>query len=100
MLYRQHESNEVGANSGWKSFKQRLSVMLQGDGFNKALQQADFIEQSNLAPIKLLRSSSRLSLLKLSLFSFQCRRQLSHKMFFFIICIIFAIKGYEYNEQK
>lgn len=97
MFYRQHESNEVGANSGFKSFLKRCSVITSGNGFDKALQQAKFIGQSHALPIKLLRSGSRISMLKLSLISFSCRRQLTHKIFFLLICFYFTIKGYKYN---
>jgi len=98
MLYRQHDSNEVGANSGLKSFLKRFSVITSGNGFDKALQQARFIGQSNVLPIALLIEGSRISMLKLSLISFSCRRQLSHKLFFLLICFYFSIKGYKHNN--
>jgi len=98
MLYRQHQSNEIGANSGFKSFFKRYLVITSGDGFDKALQQAKFIGQSNILPIDLLMSGSRTSMLRLSLISFSCRRQLAHKLFFLLICLYFSIKGYKYNN--
>jgi rhamnosyltransferase len=99
MLYRQHDSNEVGANSGFKSFLKRFSVIISGNGFDKSLQQARFIGQTNVLPIDLLSDGSRFSMLKLSLISFRCRRQFIHKLFFFIICFYFSIKGYKYNND-
>jgi len=100
MLYRQHSSNEVGANSGLKSFITRCSVMLKGDGFNKVIEQANFIGQVNLKPIKLLCSNSRFNFIKLFFMSFKCRRQFSHKLFFALVCLFFVVWGYKYESEK
>lgn len=100
MEYRQHSNNEVGANSGWLSFKSRLKVILSGDGFLKVVTQASLIGQSELEPLKLLRGRSRFSMLKLLFISWKCRRQLSHKVMLTVVCLLFVIKGYAYNEQN
>lgn len=98
MLYRQHDTNSVGANSGLSSFISRCSVISKGEGFNKVIEQSDFIGKQDL-PVTLLKSGSRRSMLRLSSMSFRCRRKKIDKLFFFIVCILFACKGYQYVEK-
>jgi rhamnosyltransferase len=98
MLYRQHELNVVGANSGWQGFFQRFSTIMNGDGFDKVLKQACFIGQGKSLPIKLISSNKRLGILQLFFISWKCRRQPSHKIMLSIACLIFFIIGYDSNE--
>lgn len=98
MKYRQHNSNEVGANSGWVSFKSRLKVILSGDGFLKVLTQATFIGQLDLKPIKLIKDKSRFSMFKLFFISWKCRRQFSHKIMLSVACLLFTITGCSYRD--
>lgn len=100
MKYRQHNNNEVGANSGWSSFKSRLKVILSGDGFIKVLTQASFIGQLDLKPMQLLNNNSRFSMFKLLLISWKCRRQLSHKILLSLACLIFIILGCPSHDSK
>lgn len=100
MKYRQHSSNEIGANLGWASFKSRLNVVLSGDGFFKVLTQAAFIGQLDVEPIKLLNKRSRFSMFKLFLISWKCRRALSHKVMLSVACLLFVITGFPNREPK
>ena len=100
MRYRQHSCNEVGANTGWNSFISRLKVILDGDGFSKVLKQASFIGQSEVFPIKLIQSKQRVSMFKLFLISWKCRRQFSHKLMLAVACLLFTIKGGAYSEKN
>ena len=93
MLYRQHDSNVVGANSGWKGFIARFASVLNGDGFYQALQQAKFIGQDKNLPIELITSNSRVSMFKLCFVTHKCRRKLSHKVMLSAVCFFFFIKG-------
>lgn len=98
MLYRQHCSNEVGANSGIKAFTTRAKTMLRGDGLKEVMSQASFIGQSDLPPIKYL-TDGRIGALKLALLSFSLRRKFTHKLFclfyFLILSVIgLKLKGY------
>jgi rhamnosyltransferase len=97
MKYRQHASNEVGANVGLKGFISRWRVLMSGDGFAKVVAQAAFIGQEDSYPIQLIKSKHRMSMLKLLLVSRQCRRQKLHKLVLAIICFIFFIKGCDYD---
>lgn len=100
MLYRQHELNVVGANTGWNGFFTRIKTILTGDGFNKALDQAEFIGQNDCKPIKLISDKKRLGMFHLSFLAFQCRRKSSHKVFFLVACLFFCLKGFNNNEKK
>ncbi|TRX57190.1 glycosyltransferase [Thalassomonas sp. M1454] len=93
MLYRQHGNNEVGANSGWKSFYQRLKVVTKGDAFKNLIIQADFLRQHNLPPIKLIKNNSRFSFFKLAFYAKSCRRKPFHQFLFLCMCLIFFVKG-------
>jgi rhamnosyltransferase len=93
MAYRQHGGNEVGANSGFNSMLYRMKNVLSGDGINKVLEQAVFLNITETKPLKLLNSGSRWDLFKLALTSFKYRRKYSHKLYFFSIFIWFSLKG-------
>lgn len=97
MKYRQHSSNEVGANLGLKSFMSRWDTVMSGGGFTKVLAQAKFIGQDQYYPIQLIKSKKRMSMLRLLLISRQCRRQKSHKLLLAIVCFIFFVKGCNYD---
>lgn len=92
MLYRQHCSNEVGANSGIKAFISRAKVMLRGDGLEEVMSQASFIGQSDLLPIKYL-ADGRIGALKLALLSFSLRRKFTHKLFCLFYFLILSVIG-------
>lgn len=93
MAYRQHAGNEVGANSGWKSFKSRVVSILSGDGIVKAVNQASFLDLQDTLPVKLLCSGHRTDLIKLAFLANRCRRKPVDKIMFFIIFIWFAARG-------
>lgn len=93
MAYRQHGGNEVGANSGWKSFKARVLSILSGDGIVKAVNQAIFLGLQETTPIKLLCSGKRIDLLRLAFLAPKCRRKPIDKVMFFIIFLWFSVWG-------
>jgi len=97
MLYRQHELNTVGANSGLKAFINRFNIIMSGEGFSKVIAQARFIGQESCLPIKLISSKNRLAMIRLFIISLKCRRKLSHKIMLSIVSLIFFIKGCDYD---
>lgn len=95
MLYRQHSANEVGANSGLESFIKRCKVMLGGDGIAHVLNQADFIGQNEIKPIKKLKLG-RVGAVWLALNAFKFRRRVKDKVYCFLLfflLFLFGIKG-------
>ncbi|OXX50851.1 glycosyl transferase [Vibrio sp. V12_P9A6T4] len=91
MLYRQHESNQVGANSGITAILERAKVVLSGDALDKVMIQASFLLQ-NEKPIALIRENSVWSFFKLLLCSFKCRRRLLDKLMFTLALLLLTIK--------
>ncbi|MHA6604771.1 glycosyltransferase [Photobacterium damselae] len=98
MLYRQHESNQVGANKGISQVLNRLKVVLSGDAFNKVLVQANFIGIDN-KPIKLIHKRNFFKLLRLSFMASKCRRKPFDKFSFFIILILMSLKSILKNDR-
>lgn len=91
MLYRQHGSNEVGANFGISAFIERTKVMLSGDGLKQVVNQADFLSQTSCPPIKSLLSG-RFGALCLAFSANKLRRKKSHKLFcFFYFLTLFFL---------
>lgn len=93
MDYRQHDANQVGANSGLPALKVRVKSITSGDGFAKVLAQSTFLEKNSHYPIKLLSSSGRLNSLRLAFLAQKCRRRPLDKAYFFCAFILFAIIG-------
>lgn len=100
LLYRQHDTNEVGANSGLKPFISRAKKILNGYGVFKVIQQCRFLVLDDSEPVKLLYSSRRIDLLKLSIMAPCCRRKLIDKVFFFFVFFWFFIIGFKFNEEE
>ncbi|KZK65191.1 glycosyl transferase [Shewanella baltica] len=91
MLYRQHDNNQVGASKGVGALISRAKVILNGEGFEKVVQQSKFLGQNEL-PIQLINSGSVLSLLKLASIARNCRRKNSEKILFVFALLLLSIK--------
>ncbi|MBC7006735.1 glycosyltransferase family 2 protein, partial [Photobacterium sp. BZF1] len=90
MLYRQHDSNEVGANAGIKAIISRTKVVLSGDAFDKVKAQADFLDQKEL-PLEYMNSGTLHSLFKLFFISLKCRRKWSDKIMFSVAIALLSL---------
>ncbi|EHA1082870.1 glycosyltransferase [Photobacterium damselae] len=97
MMYRQHENNEVGANSGIVKIINRAKVVLTEDAFKKVLSQADFIKIDS-KPIQLLKEDSARSLFLLATMASKCRRKKTEQYAFFIMVLILAFKRLIYGK--
>lgn len=91
MQYRQHANNQIGVNSGWKSYWVRVKKMLSGHGFEQSLLIADFVHASSTPVVQKGLLGGRLGYLWLALRANQCRRKRLDQLWFFILCIVFAI---------
>ncbi|MEN9018521.1 MAG: glycosyltransferase [Hellea sp.] len=92
MKYRQHESNEVGANSGVSSLVERAKIVLSGDAFEKVLEQANFLEQNNQVPIQLIKKGGIFNFLKLAVIGHKCRRKFNDKIFFVLAILFLSLR--------
>jgi rhamnosyltransferase len=94
MQYRQHANNQIGVNSGWRSYVVRVKKMLSGHGFEQALLIANLV---GAEPTKIVRRGlmgGRLGHLWLAFRATQCRRKRIDQLWFFILCLMFAFTGH------
>ncbi|MEB0224708.1 glycosyltransferase [Pseudomonas sp. 10S4] len=93
MLYRQHEHNQVGANTGLSSLFQRYLTIHEGWWFNQVREIAVLVGKSNDPFVKKWLRFRRWDLFALSLKGGQCRRRLRDKFLFFFVCCLTAVIG-------
>jgi rhamnosyltransferase len=91
MQYRQHSNNQIGVNAGWRSYWLRVRKMLSGHGFEQALLIADLVHASSIPVVQKGLRGGRLGYLWLALRAQQCRRKRLDQLWFFILCLLFAI---------
>jgi rhamnosyltransferase len=87
MLYRQHESNQVGVNSGLRAFILRADKILNGWGLAQSALIARLVGMGDDPFVARWSGGSRLGLLYLALHAAQCRRRLRDKFIFGLSCL-------------
>jgi rhamnosyltransferase len=97
MRYRQHESNQVGANTGITPLISRYKTIHNGWWFNQVQLITHLIGLDNDPFVRSWREFRRLQLIKLSFYAWRCRRRIRDKVLFFCICWIKAVIG---NKEK
>lgn len=93
MDYRQHANNQIGVNSGWRPYWGRARMILQGHGFEQASLIAGLVGASELPVVRRGLFGGRLGHLWLAFQAAQCRRKRIEQVWFFILCLIFAVVG-------
>ncbi|WP_237149784.1 glycosyltransferase [Metapseudomonas otitidis] len=93
LLYRQHENNQFGVNSGFKAFQSRVNQVFNGWWLAQVRLISSILETKDLILISRLDKSYRMALFGLSLCAWQCRRRLRDKLFFALICWALMFKG-------
>lgn len=91
MQYRQHSNNQIGVNAGWRSYWLRVRKMLSGHGFEQSLLIADLVHATSTPVVQRGLLGGRIGYLWLALSANQCRRKRLDQLWFFILCILFAI---------
>lgn len=91
--YRQHDSNQVGMNSGWKAFLHRAKKVSSGWALSQSILIANLLNKQNEPFVKKWSSGNSMGLMYLALHSWQCRRRLRDKSLFFFSCIYMALIG-------
>ncbi|WP_198246786.1 glycosyltransferase [methane-oxidizing endosymbiont of Gigantopelta aegis] len=87
MKYRQHDNNQIGANTSFRGKLHRIQTILSGQAF-------DYVAMLiNVLKIYDLNVSSRIGVLKLAVKANQLRRRKIDQIFAFIALLIYAIKG-------
>jgi len=93
MDYRQHERNQVGANTGLSPLIARYKTIQDGWWFGQVRLIADLVGQGAKPFEGVLLQLRRTELMKLSFSAWQCRRRVRDKIFFFFICWVTALIG-------
>lgn len=93
MQYRQHENNQVGANTGLNSLVSRYKTIHDGWWFNQVQLIARLVGQESDVFVKSWIRLRQRELIKLSFSAWQCRRRLRDKVLFFFICWATALIG-------
>jgi rhamnosyltransferase len=93
MQYRQHESNQVGANIGINPLIARYKTIHDGWWFSQVRLIARLIGLGADPFVRRWLPLGRIQLLRLSLSAWQCRRRVRDKVFFFCICCAAAVIG-------
>ncbi|MBD9563416.1 glycosyltransferase [Pseudomonas sp. PDM09] len=92
MDYRQHERNQVGANTGLRPLISRYKTIHDGWWFSQVELIAALVKPEQ-APSAVSRRLRGMQLIKLSFSAWQCRRRVRDKVFFFFICWASALLG-------
>ncbi|CAI8959291.1 glycosyltransferase [Pseudomonas sp. IT-P395] len=93
MLYRQHESNQVGANTGLTSLFQRYVTIHEGWWFKQVQAIALLVGADKNPFVSSWLPLRRRDLLRLSVRGGQCRRRPRDKFLFFFVCWLTAVVG-------
>ncbi|HWH88330.1 MAG TPA: glycosyltransferase [Pseudomonas sp.] len=93
MAYRQHEHNQVGANTGFKSILSRYKTINNGWWFGQVKLIAHLVGVDSAPFVVSWFSLSRWQLLKLSFNAWRCRRRTRDKILFLLICLITIFVG-------
>ncbi|HAB36713.1 MAG TPA: glycosyl transferase [Rhodobacteraceae bacterium] len=91
MQYRQHANNQIGVNVGWRAYWLRIRKMLSGHGFEQSLLISDLVHSSSTPVVQQGMRGGRLGYLRLALRAKQCRRKRLDQLWFFILCVLFAV---------
>jgi rhamnosyltransferase len=93
MQYRQHERNQVGANTGINPLIARYKTIHDGWWFSQVRLITFLVGQGSDSFVQGWLHLGRRQLLKLSLSAWKCRRRARDKVFFFCICCATAVIG-------
>ncbi|MGF6457952.1 glycosyltransferase [Pseudomonas frederiksbergensis] len=93
MDYRQHERNQIGANTGLSPLISRYKTIHDGWWFNQVQLITRLMEQGDEPFVQSWLLLQRRQLMKLSFSAWKCRRRVRDKVFFFCICWATALIG-------
>lgn len=93
MDYRQHDSNQVGANTGLRSLVARYKTISNGWWFGQVQLIARVVGGDAIPFLSNWFPLSRSQLFKLSFSAWNCRRRVRDKVLFFIVCWVMMLVG-------
>ncbi|MBX9404207.1 glycosyltransferase [Pseudomonas baetica] len=93
MDYRQHDSNQVGANTGFSSMIARYKTIHDGWWFNQVALIARLVGKDSDSFVGSWLELRRWQLIRLSFSAWRCRRRMRDRALFFVICWATALLG-------
>lgn len=93
MIYRQHSSNQMGANSGPRAFRYRAVAVLNGWAFSQSFLIASLVGLADHPVISRGIMGGRTGSLWLAFQAHRCRRRLRDRVLFAASCILLSITG-------
>ena len=95
LMYRQHDANQVGVNSGWAAFVWRAQRVLSGWGLSQARLIASLVGQEEQPFVRCWSGGSRWGLLVLACAAHHCRRKPLDRVWFAASCLTLAVIGWK-----
>lgn len=93
VLYRQHTTNQVGANVGLTAFKYRIRRVLNGWGIQQSQLISNLIGLNSSELVRALKNADSCGFLRLAFNARNCRRKNSEQVLFFVACLVLVIVG-------
>jgi len=94
MLYRQHESNQVGVNKGWRAGLHRASKVLNGWGLIQSALIADLVGVGeDIFVQRWTKSGKRKGMFWLAFQAKKCRRRRRDQVLFALSCLALGVLG-------
>lgn len=88
MRYRQHESNQFGANTSVRSFVARYTMIRSGWWFSQVQAIAELCRNDAQSPVQFQKKMNTRDLIWLAFHASRCRRRGRDKIAFFFICLL------------
>ncbi|UOG92019.1 MAG: glycosyltransferase [Candidatus Thiothrix sulfatifontis] len=95
MLYRQHENNQVGVNTGYKAFLYRMRFVLSGKALEQSVLLARLCGLASHPFVNRWCDLSRSDFLYLAFNAYNCRRKPSEKILFLLSCLLLSVIGHK-----
>jgi len=97
MLYRQHENNQIGVNSGWKALVYRARKVYSGWGLSQSALIAELVGLENNQIVSRWSNGSRIGLFWLACNASKCRRRTRDKWLFALSCLALCFTGHRFR---
>lgn len=94
MLYRQHENNQVGVNTGYKAFLYRMRFVLSGKALEQSVLLARLCGLASHPFVNRWCDLSRSGFFYLAFNADKCRRKPSEKILFLLSCLLLSVIGH------
>nr|WP_295785559.1 glycosyltransferase [Rhodoferax sp.] len=95
LQYRQHDNNQVGANTGLAAWMWRAEQVLNGWGLNQARLIAQLVGADEDGFVKSWYRGGRWVMLSLAMQSSRCRRKPGDRVWFALSCLALAVVGWK-----